>query len=187
VSSRLAEDAEILSVVDAQDRVVGERRRDDVHRLGLCHRAVHVLVFDFLGRLFLQQRGLHKFEHPGLWDSSVAGHVDAGETYDACCLREVREEVGLQLSDIPERLFKLEASRVTGMEFCWVYRVVTDQPLEPDLAEMESGQWFTQEEVQSWVERGADQLTGVFILIWSTYCRRRLSRLRPPAGERVDY
>ena len=73
------------------------------------------------------------------------------------------------------------------MEFCWVYRVVTDQPLEPDLAEMESGQWFTQEEVQSWVEHGADQLTGVFILIWLTYCRRRLSRLRPPAGERVDY
>ncbi len=30
-----AEDSEILSVVDDQDQVIGQRRRDDIHRLGL--------------------------------------------------------------------------------------------------------------------------------------------------------
>ena len=86
-----AEDSEILSVVDDQDQVIGRRRRDNIHRLGLSHRAIHVLVFRQDGQIFLQKRGRHKQESPGLWDSSVAGHVDAGETYDACCVREIRE------------------------------------------------------------------------------------------------
>ncbi len=101
-----AEDSEILSVVDDQDQVIGQRRRDDIHRLGLLHRATHVLVFRQDGQIFLQKRGLHKQESPGLWDSSVAGHVDAGETYDACCVREVREEIGIRLEEMPKRLFK---------------------------------------------------------------------------------
>ena len=95
--NRPAEDAEILSVVDSSDTVIGEERRDEIHLQGLRHRAVHVLVFNPRGALFLQKRGMHKKEHPGMWDSSVAGHVDAGESYDDCCIREVEVEVGLTL------------------------------------------------------------------------------------------
>ena len=87
---RLQENSEILTVVDEYDRVIGARRRDEIHRLGLRHRASHVLVFDLEGRLFLQRRGLHKDNNPGLWDSSVAGHVDDGESYDQCCMREIK-------------------------------------------------------------------------------------------------
>ena len=92
---RLQENSEILTVVDEHDRVIGARRRDEIHRLGLRHRATHVLVFDLAGRLFLQRRGLHKDSNPGLWDSSVAGHVDDGESYDQCCIREIKEEIGI--------------------------------------------------------------------------------------------
>ena len=169
-----AEDSEILSVVDDQDQVIGQGRRDDIHRLGLSHRAIHVLVFRPDGQVFLQKRGEHKQESPGLWDSSVAGHVDAGETYDACCVREIREEIGIRVIEMPKRLFKLGASPQTGMEFCWVYRLVTDLELELDYTEMETGQWFTQPQVDRWLRDLAENFADSFQLIWHQFRQREV-------------
>ena len=159
-----------MSVVDPTDSVIGEKRRDEIHLQGLRHRAVHVLVFNPKGALFLQKRGKHKVENPGMWDSSVAGHVDAGESYDECCVREVEEEVGLILDQVPPRLFKLDASEDTGMEFAWVYRVETDKTLVPNLEEMSGGDWFDPAELDRWVSSGAESLSPVFQFIWKT-CR----------------
>jgi isopentenyl-diphosphate delta-isomerase type 1 len=164
-----AEDSEILSVVDNQDQFIGQRRRDDIHRLSLPHRAIHVLVFRLDGRLFLQKRGLHKQESPGLWDSSVAGHVDADETYDACCVREIEEEIGIRMEEMPKRLFKLVASPQTGMEFCWVYRLVTDLELALDYTEMETGQWFAQAQVDQWLRDSAEDFAESFRTIWHRF------------------
>tara|TARA_Y100001960_G_C14527785_1_gene754546 strand:+ start:60 stop:587 length:528 start_codon:yes stop_codon:yes gene_type:complete len=167
--NRRVEDAEILSVVDSTDTVIDEKRRDEIHLQGLRHRAVHVLIFNSQGAIFLQKRGLDKQENPGMWDSSVAGHVDAGESYDECCVREIEEEVGLMLETVPPRLFKLEASDVTGMEFAWIYRVDTEKPLTPNLEEMSGGEWFYPTELDRWIESGAEALSDVFCLIWQEY------------------
>ena len=51
---------------------------------------------------------------PGAWDSSASGHVDSGEDYDACSVRELREELGLTAPVPPRRLFKIAASADTG-------------------------------------------------------------------------
>src|SRR6266568_6541317 len=100
---------EIFDVVDEHDRVVGRETRGDVHRRGLMHRAIHVLVFNSRGEVFLQKRSMKKDRQPGLWDSSASGHVDSSEDYDACAVRELREEIGLELTAPLVRLFKLPA------------------------------------------------------------------------------
>ena len=108
---------EIFDVVDANDQVIGQQPRSEVHRLGLRHRAIHLLVFNAKGELFLQKRSMKKDCFPGTWDSSVSGHVDAGEEYGACALREPREEIGLELAAVPQRLFKIDACEATAQEF----------------------------------------------------------------------
>src|SRR5689334_17966388 len=105
--------AEIFDVVNEHDQVIDRQPRHEVHRLGLMHRAVHVLVFNSRNQIFLQKRSLAKDRQPGLWDSSASGHVDSGEDYDACAVRELREEIGLELKAAPQRLFKLPASAET--------------------------------------------------------------------------
>ena len=74
---------EIFDVVNERDEVIGQQPRSEVHRLGLMHRAVHVLVFNAAGQVFLQKRSMKKDRQPGLWDSSASGHMDTGEDYDA--------------------------------------------------------------------------------------------------------
>ena len=59
---------------------------------------MHVLVFNSRGEIFLQKRSMTKDREPGKWDSSSSGHVDSGEDYDACAVRELREEIGLHVA-----------------------------------------------------------------------------------------
>ena len=62
------------------------------------HRiVVHVCVFDSRGRLLIQKRTLEKHIWPGLWDVTVGGGVDAGETSRQGAEREFREELGYPL------------------------------------------------------------------------------------------
>src|SRR6266478_8376117 len=95
---------EIFDVVNERDEVVGRQTRNEVHRLGLMHRATHVLVFNKRGQIFLQKRSMKKDRQPGLWDSSASGHLNCGEDYDACSVRELGEEIGLHLKIPPRRL-----------------------------------------------------------------------------------
>ncbi len=119
---------EIFDVVNDRDEVIGQKPRSEIHRLKLKHRAVHVLVFNSRGELFLQKRSMKKDCFPGAWDSSASGHLDSGESYDACAVREVREEIGLVLAAAPERLFKVAACAETGQEFVRVYHCGAEGP-----------------------------------------------------------
>jgi isopentenyldiphosphate isomerase len=157
---------EIFDVVNERDEVIGQRARHEVHRLGLMHRAVHVLVFNASGQVFLQKRSMKKDRQPGVWDSSASGHVDAGEDYDTCAVRELREEIGLQVPNGPRRLFKLAACPETDQEHVWVYRCEAEGPFRLDPEEIERGGWFVQDEVSLWTARRPDDFATALLLIW---------------------
>ena len=160
---------EIFDVVNERDEVVGQAPRKEVHACGLWHRAVHVLVFNAHGEVFLQKRSMKKDIAAGKWDSSASGHLDTGEAYDACAVREVREEIGLQLAQTPQQLFKIDACQETGWEFCWIYRCESEGPfvLHPD--EIETGGWFTPEAVTQWVDEKPEDFARCFVLLWKRF------------------
>jgi len=157
---------EIFDVVNDHDEMIGRNTRAEVHRLGLQHRAVHVLVFNARGEIFLQKRSMKKDCFPGAWDSSAAGHLDCGEEYDVCAVRELGEELGLTLAEAPRRLFKLAATPETGMEHVWVYRCEAEGPftLHPD--EIDRGEWFAPEKVTTWMNERPEDFASAFIVIW---------------------
>ena len=160
---------EIFDVVNDRDEVIGQAARKEVHARGLWHRAIHVLVFNARGGVFLQKRSLKKDIAAGKWDSSSSGHLDTGEAYDACAVREVREEIGLQLAQTPQRLFKIEARKETGWEFCWVYRCESEGPFVLHPEEIETGDWFALEAVTKWVEEKPQDFASAFVLIWGIF------------------
>src|SRR5271154_1139776 len=94
---------ELFDVVDLDDQVIGQAPRREVHARKLLHRAIHVLVHDPNGHLFLQRRSLTKDSDPGCWDASCTGHVDAGEDYLIAARRELGEELGWHDPRLPLR------------------------------------------------------------------------------------
>ncbi len=170
---------DIFDVVNKRDEVVDRQPRSVVHRDGLLHRAVHVLVFNSHGQIFLQKRSMKKDRQPGLWDSSASGHVDSGEDYDTTAVREVREEIGLTLSQTPTRLFKIDACAETDQEFVWVYRCENEGPFQLNADEIERGNWFTIDEVSQWMARRPEEFASALLFIWE---KLKPGQTQPPAS-----
>ncbi len=163
---------EYFDVVDQHDAVVGRAARREVHARGLLHRAVHVLVFNAAGELFLQKRSMSKDTAPGAWDSSASGHVDSGENYDECAVRELREEIGLALLRPPARWLRLQACAETGNEFVWVYRERSEGPFTLHPEEIERGAWFATTEIARRLREDPAEFAGSFRLIWRELAAR---------------
>ena len=157
---------EIFDVVNERDEVIGREERSEVHRLGLMHRAVHVLVFNAAGQVFLQKRSTSKDRQPGLWDSSASGHVDTGEDYDACAVRELGEEIGLHLAAAPQRLFKLAGGAETDQEHVWVYRCEAEGPFRLHPEEIQRGGWYAPADVTRWMAERPGKFASALLLIW---------------------
>ena len=159
---------EWLDVVDSDDQVIGAATRADIHREGLRHRAVHIVVLNTAGDVFLQLRSNQKDNDPGLWDTSVAGHVDSGETYLECAVRELQEELGVKVSEADlQPHFFMQARPETGMEFAWVYTLQHEGPFEPDPDEIDDTQWVPPATLEAWIATEPETLTRVFRLLWS--------------------
>ena len=161
VQPSLAQSAsEMFDVVDEEDRVLGPKPRETVHVNNLRHRAVHILITNTAGELFLQKRSLWKDRNPALWDSSTAGHVDAGETYEQAAHRELEEEIGITCDLTP--IGRLPCSEDTGWEFIHVFHGRHEGPFRLAPLELETGAFFPVAQIRRWLERSPGDFSPVF-------------------------
>ena len=161
------EDSEIFDIVNDSDKVIGSASRYEVHKRGLKHRSVHLLIFNKQGSVLLQKRSMEKDTFPGTWDSSVSGHVDSGEDYDESVIRESWEELGIKFEGVPEKIFKVDACKETDNEFSWVYRHLSSGPFSPNANEISEIKWFSKETLDDSNLRDSSVFSPAFSLIWS--------------------
>jgi len=161
---------ELFPVVDKMDRILRHAARSKVHGDNLRHRAVHILIFNETGELYLQQRSRCKDRHPLLWDSSAAGHVMTGEGYDEAAKRELQEELGV---NVPlKKVLKLSASPQTGQEFIWLYRGQLGGNIRPNRSEIESGAFLTPTMMDGWVAARPENFAPGFLKCWRAFRQR---------------
>lgn len=101
---------EYVDILDEKGQKTGTVvTKKEAHKNGLFHPTVHIWFYTRDGRVLLQQRGENKETFPLLWDVSVAGHISAGEEVPDAAIREIREEIGLLITEdqlIPIGQFK---------------------------------------------------------------------------------
>lgn len=158
---------EQFQVVDERDRPTGTAPRSQVHANNLLHRAVHVLIFNGAGEVFLQLRSRLKDRHPLTWDSSAAGHGNAGEEYDQTAKRELREELGIETP--LRKIAKLPASKQTDQEFVCLYHGIYDGELWPSATEIEAGKFFAPALVDEWTKARPQEFAPGFVECWKVW------------------
>ena len=91
-------DDELIDILTKEGKPTGNTAtKSEVHSKGYYHNTAHIWFYTTEGEILLAQRAASKTLHPLLWDVSVAGHVDAGETVDEGAIREIKEEIGLKI------------------------------------------------------------------------------------------
>lgn len=145
---------EKLDIIDEEGNLTGQsEERKIVHKLGLRHRACGVIIFHD-DKVLLQQRSFKKEKNAGLWDIT-AGHVMAGDEIWPSLVREVKEELGLDITDEKLKLLgKYERHEVYREDFIeneldYIYLLEKDFSLEDisiQESELEQVKYFTIEE-----------------------------------------
>jgi len=145
---------EIFQLVDGKGNRVGAATRDECHgNPRLIHLVVHLHLFDPAGRLYLQKRGRSKDTNPGLWDTSVGGHVMAGEGVEDALAREAREELGMG-AEGARFLYAYLFSGSFEAEFARCYALTREGEVSPNGEEIDEGRFFARSEIESLLGTG---------------------------------
>ena len=89
---------ELIDIVTQEGKPTGKSAlKSIIHKKGYYHNTAHIWFYTADGEILLSQRSAKKTICPLLWDVSVAGHIDAGETIKQGAIRETIEEIGLSI------------------------------------------------------------------------------------------
>ena len=121
---------------------------------GEYRMVVHVCIFNGLGQMLIQQRSPEKTIWPELWDVSIGGGVDAGETSRQGAVREVGEELGYDLDLIGLRPGVPVNFEGGFDDFFVVTRDLDLGDLRLQKEEVSDVRWATLEETLAMLENG---------------------------------
>ncbi|MFA5021958.1 MAG: NUDIX domain-containing protein [Patescibacteria group bacterium] len=144
---------EILDIVNLNDQVIGQAPKPEIYQQLLCHRIVHILIFNDQGKMALQLRSAKVNFCPLHWSTAVGGHVQTGETYETAGLREYEEELGQQsqLQFLSKDLYQLPNRPA---KFLATFTTKFNGPFKPDLEVVEKVNFFTLAEIQKMIASG---------------------------------
>ncbi len=139
---------EIFPVVDETGKTISMAPRSVCHngKSMLLHPVVHLHLFNSSGELFLQKRALSKDLLPGMWDTSVGGHMDPGESPDEALRREAAEELGI--TDISVRHDKSYIwQSATERELVYTFTGTSSETPVVNKEEIEEGRFWNLKEI----------------------------------------
>ncbi len=89
---------EYLDEVDKNNKLTGRALpKDEFHTRGFYYREVIGFIVNEKEEVLLQKRSKNKKIKPNLWEVCY-GHVSKGEEPEEAIIREVREEIGLEIT-----------------------------------------------------------------------------------------
>lgn len=119
-----------IDIVNGKDEVIGKDLKSQKLVKGFISRVAAIYLCDSGGKFLMCKRAAQKDDAPGLWDLSVCGNVESGESYEKAARRELREEMGLdcKLEFLGNFYEEVEATKGGILKvWCGIFFGVTDE------------------------------------------------------------
>ncbi len=113
------------------------------HDLPKLSHAIVALIHDGDDMLLIERSKTDTY--PGYW-SAVTGAMDAGETQQAACIREAREEVGLQVKPV-RKVWESITRRASFVLHWWQCELVGPRSVVANPAEVGDYRWVREHEI----------------------------------------
>lgn len=142
--------------------------REMCHKDGLWHKAVAVFAINSKGQVLLQKRSSNKKLWPNTWDITAGGHVLTGEFGFEAIIREIKEELGI---DIDKENITFIGSSISSNvkgdivnnhfnEFYIINKDIDETELELQEEEVSEVKWMDKDEIIERVKNNYDGITN---------------------------
>ena len=152
--------AKFLDVLNDKGEFTGEVKTiQDCHSEGLWHRISYGFIFNTSKDVLLQKRSFNKI-NPMLWDKTIGGHVESGESCFKTLLRKTKSEIGIDLASNEIEHFGCAIAEYKDNDVnchifaeCYIIRKnlnINDLKINKD--EIKELKWFTKTEILEKIE-----------------------------------
>ena len=158
---------EYFDILDENGKFTGKiKSRNEVHRNGDWHKAVHIFIVNDSNKILLQKRSAIKETFPNIWTTSVSGHLSSGDNSIEGSIREIKEEIGLTVKkEELKYLFTVKENmiwkNITNNEFVDVFLInkninISDLKLQKE--EVSEVKFFTYKKFKRMVDTEDESL-----------------------------
>ena len=158
---------EMVIVVSPTNRFKKIAPREEVRKQNLWHRGAFILVFNSKGEVMVNQRSHSKDVYAGLWEIGPAGTVSAGESVRRTAVRELAEEIGVNVRLKPLFVFRFEDNHTR--EVGTVYIAISDGPFKFKDGEVIASKFYAPEELNSEIANNPERFTPDSVFMWKKY------------------
>ena len=152
-------DMELIEIVDENGNFTGQiMDKEEAHDKNLLHNEVGIFIINDDGKVLLQKRSANKRFSPNKW-GLCAGHVEANESLENAALREIKEEVGLDITSkelIPygEREITISDSNSHITYFYYIRCNKKENEFAIQTEELSEVKWFNIDEIITMIKEG---------------------------------
>ena len=137
---------ELIEIVDENGNYTGQvMDKEEAHDKNLLHNELGIFIINDKKEILLEKRSANKRFNPNKW-GLCAGHVDAYETLEEAALREIKEEVGLDVS------IKDSNSHITYFYYVKCNKKEDEFIIQEE--ELSKVKWFNIDEIIMWIKEG---------------------------------
>lgn len=155
---------ELIEIVDENGNFTGQvLDRKEAHDKNLLHNEIAVFVLNDKNQVLLQKRSANKRFNPNKW-ALCAGHVEAYESLEDAAIREIKEEIGLDISkeDLHEYLKKEITLRESNSKITYFYYIKTNKKEDEFIIqtdELSEVKWFDIDQVIDMINNKDSSIT----------------------------
>ena len=168
---------ELLDLVDEQDQVVGTIYRSQAHAKNKLAslRAVWLLIKNQDGKFWIPKRSAAKESSPNALDGSTVGHVSSGENYEQAMIREVAEELNLDISRMPYRSIGKLTPQTGALSFIEIFelQVPSDFIIDYNKNDFSEFFWLSSQEIIEKFEQGEKMRKTLVSIMYTFYKNKK--------------